>query len=180
MERKVILFIAMSLDGYIAKPDDDISFLSMVGQEGEDYGYASFVKNVDTVIWGRRTYEKVLSFGVEFPHAGRNVFVMTSKPLQDYGPVRFYSGSVKELIERLKRQDGKNIYVDGGSVLVNEMLRYQLIDEFYISVIPILLGDGIPLFRKGIPEQKLKLAGSQHFEKGLVQMHYVRTVNETE
>lgn len=176
-DRKVILYIAMSLDGYIAKPDDDISFLSIVEQEGQDYGYANFIKNVDTVILGRKTFDKVLSMGFEFPHADKKVFVITRNPKANYGSVRFYSGDLTELVSRLKNETGENIFVDGGSMLVSEMMKLNLIDEFYISVIPIVLGDGISLFKQGLPELKLKLLSSKSFEKGLVQLHYVRAEN---
>ena len=77
--RKVIVYIAQSLDGFIAKPDGDIQWLSIVEKEGEDYGYNAFVESVDTVFMGRKTYEKVLSFGIEFPHKGRKCYVLTSQ-----------------------------------------------------------------------------------------------------
>lgn len=77
MSRKVILYIAMSLDGYIAKEDDTIDFLSKVETPGEDYGYAEFTKTVDTIIWGRKTYDKVKLFGIDFPHQDKNVFVLS-------------------------------------------------------------------------------------------------------
>lgn len=165
----------MSLDGYIAKPGDDISFLSMVEQEGQDYGYASFTAETDTVIWGRRTYDKVLSFGIEIPHRDKQVFVITRTPRPPKGNIIFYTGKLRQLIEQLKTQDGKHIYIDGGAELVNELLKENLIDEFYISVIPILLGEGISLFKPGRSETELKLRSAKSFEKGLVQLHYIRS-----
>ncbi len=77
MKRKVILYIAMSLDGYIAKQDDNIDFLSIVESPGEDYGYAEFLNNIDTIIWGRRTFDKVLSFGNGVPHKDKKVYVIS-------------------------------------------------------------------------------------------------------
>ncbi|HEY8397715.1 MAG TPA: hypothetical protein VIK80_07240 [Flavihumibacter sp.] len=77
-QRLCILYIAMSLDGYIAGPNDSIDFLSVVEQEGEDYGYAEFQKEVDVLIWGRRTYDKFLSFGVDFPHRDKKCYVVSS------------------------------------------------------------------------------------------------------
>ncbi len=173
-ERKVILYIAMSLDGFIAKKDDDISFLSMVEQESEDYGYSDFIRNIDTVILGRKTYSKVLEMGFGFPHSDKETYIITrtSKPKENL--VNFYTGNINELIETLKNKNGKNIFVDGGAEVVNELLKDDLIDEFYISIIPILLGDGIPLFKGSNPELKLKLVSSKKFAKGLVQLHYVR------
>jgi len=173
-ERKVILYIAMSLDGYIATPNDDIGFLSMVAQEDEDYGYKAFIATVDAVIMGRRTYDKVLSMGFDFPHSNVDAYIVTRTPRPTVGTIKFYTGSLKALVARLKGHPGKNIFVDGGALVVNELLKENLIDEFYISIIPILLGDGISLFKGGRPETSLKLIGSKQFDKGLVQLHYVQ------
>lgn len=172
MPRKLILYIAMSLDGYIAKTDDDLSFLSMVEQEGQDYGYEAFIKSVDTVILGRRTYDKVLSMGFDFPHADKESYIITRSPRPAIGSVQFYTGDLKTLVEGLKAKSGKNIFCDGGAELVQALLKHKLIDELIISVIPILLGDGIRLFKDGRPEQKLKLLSVKGFEKGLTQLHY--------
>ena len=172
--RKVILYIAMSLDGFIAKHDDDISFLSQVEQEGEDYGYSAFIEIVDTVILGRKTYDKVLSMGFEVPYGERDVYVLTRSSNPDSGTVHYYSGNLTDLISRLKKQDGKNIYCDGGAETVHAFVRDDLFDELIISIIPILLGDGIRLFGQNFQEQQLQLIQSRSFEKGLVQLHYIR------
>jgi dihydrofolate reductase len=177
MNRKLILYIAMSLDGFIAKPDGDISFLSQVEQEGEDYGYSEFIQTVDTVILGRKTYDKVLSMDLDLPYGDRIVYVLTRSSQQESGKVHFYSGSLPELISSLKSQEGKHIYCDGGAETVNRLLQDNLFDELIISIIPVLLGDGIRLFGKAFQEQKLKLVKTKSFEKGLVLLHYIRTIN---
>ncbi len=177
MDRQVVLYIATSLDGYIAKPNDDLDFLSLVAREGEDYGYGDFIKTVDTVILGRKTYDKVLSFGIPFPHADKQTFVITRTPKAATGNVTFYNGDLSELVKSLKMKTGKNIFIDGGAEIVHALLTLNLIDEFVISVIPVMLGDGISLFRPGRPETKLKLINSQHFGSGLVQSHYIRSNN---
>ncbi|WP_158858476.1 dihydrofolate reductase family protein [Lunatibacter salilacus] len=174
MNRKVFLFIATSLDGYIAQPNDNLDFLSMVEQEGEDYGYSEFVKTVDTVIVGRRTYDKVLSMGVDFPYADKDVYIITRTPRPDEGHVKFYTGELKHLIETLKSTKGKNIFCDGGAEIVNELLRNDLVEEFIISIIPIFVGDGTKLFKDGRPEQRLDLISVKQFDKGLAQLHYRR------
>lgn len=176
-DRKVILYIAVSLDGYIAAPGDDLSFLSLVEEKGEDYGYGDFVETVDTVIVGRRTYDKVLSMGVDHLYAGKDAYVVTRTPRPDSGSVKFYPGSLKTLIARLKAESGKHIFVDGGAEVVNELLCEDLIDEFIISVIPVLLGEGIRLFKDGRPELKLELISTRQFFKGLAQLHYKRIDN---
>lgn len=173
--RNVILFIAMSLDGYIATPNDSLDFLSVVEQEGEDYGYGAFVQGIDTVILGRKTYDKVMTLVSEFPHANKNTYIITRTPREAIGSVQFYTGGLTELVSGLKQQPGKDIFVDGGAEVVYEMLKASLIDEFYISVIPILLGDGIRLFKPGFPETNLTLISSKTFEKGLTQLHYKRS-----
>lgn len=175
--RKVILYIATSLDGYIAKANDDISFLSIVEQEGQDYGYSDFIKTVDAVIVGRRTYDKVISMGFDFPHTDKDSYIITRAPRPNIGSVKFYSGDLKLLVDKLKSEDGKNIFCDGGAEIVNELLKANLIDEFIISVIPILLGNGIKLFRDKRLEQKLELVSVKSFDKGLTQLHYKRISN---
>jgi dihydrofolate reductase len=174
MNRKVILYIAMSLDGFIAKPDGDISFLSEVELEGEDYGYSAYLETVDAVILGRKTYEKILSMGIDKPYGEREIFVLTHNPKPGTNKLTYYSGSLPKLISSLKSKSGKNIYCDGGAETVQRLLQDDLIDEFFISIIPILLGDGISLFNKRFQEQKLQLITSKSFEKGLVQLHYLR------
>ncbi len=172
--RKVILFIATSLDGYIAKPNDDLGFLSIVQKEGEDYGYAAFINTVDTVVLGRKTYDWVLTQVPEFPHTDKDSFIITRTERPSIGKTNFYTGKPKDLIVQLKAGDGKNIFIDGGSEIVNELLREDLIDEFIISVIPIFVGNGTRLFKDGRPEQQLTLVSVKQFDKGLVQLHYRR------
>ncbi|MES2656434.1 MAG: dihydrofolate reductase family protein [Bacteroidota bacterium] len=171
-ERKVIVYIATSLDGYIAGPNDDLTFLNTVEQEGEDYGYKEFIADIDTIIIGRRTYDKVLAMVPEYLHPDKDVYVITRTPKPGIGKLKFYTDNLQQLVKELKQQQGKNIFVDGGAQIINELLKSKLIDEFYISVIPVLLGKGIPLFDNNGPEQYLKLNSSKQFDKGLVQLHY--------
>lgn len=170
--RQVILYIAMSLDGYIAKPNDDLSFLSLVEKKGEDYGYQEFIKTIDTVIMGRKTYDWVMKHVKIFPHKDLDVYIITRSHRHNAGKIKFYSGDLKELVLALKKVQGKDIFIDGGAEIVNELLREKLIDEFYISIIPVLLGDGVRLFNSGFPEQKLKLISSLQFDTGLNQLRY--------
>lgn len=172
--RKLVLFIAMSLDRYIAKQDDDISFLKAVEQEGEDYGYSEFIESVDTVILGRKTYDKISSMGFDLPYGDRKVYVLTRTPKPDSGNIQFYSGSLSDLISSLKSQEGKHVYCDGGAETVHQLLQEDLIDELVISIIPILLGDGISLFKGALQEKKLEFVNAKTFEKGLVQLTYIR------
>lgn len=172
--RKISLFIAMSLDGYIAKPNDDLSFLNLVQREGEDYGYAKFTGSIDTLIIGRKTYDYVLkNVGAShYDNGQRDVYVITRNQRPKIGRTTFFTGSLPDLVKRLKSEDGKNIYCDGGAEVINELLKHDLIDEFIISVIPVLLGEGTRLFKDGRPEQQLEFAQVETFDTGLAQLHY--------
>ena len=174
--RKISLFIAMSLDGYIAKPNDDLSFLKIVEKEGEDYGYAEFTARIDTIIIGRKTYDYVLKeIGAShYDNGQRDVYVITRTERPQVGRTTFYTGNLTELVDRLKSESGKNIYCDGGAEAINELLKHDLIDEFIISVIPVLLGNGTRLFKDGRPEEILEFITTKTFETGLTQLHYKR------
>jgi len=170
--RKLILYISCSLDGYIAQPGDDLSFLGKVQREGEDYGYNDFTSTVDTVIMGRRTYDWILNQGVDFPHQDKESYIITRTERPSENGMNFYNGNLRDLIVKLKSENGKNIFCDGGAEIVNELLKEKLFDELIISVIPVLLGNGIRLFKEGIPAQDLALVSSKSFESGLMQLHY--------
>jgi dihydrofolate reductase len=174
--RKILLFIATSLDGYIAKPNDDLSFLKIVEKEGEDYGYSEFTSNIDTLIIGRKTYDYVVNeiSSSHYNDGHQDVYVITRSDRPSLGKTTFYSGDLSELVQRLKSEKGKNIYCDGGAEIVNELLKHDLIDEFIISVIPILVGKGTRLFNDNRPEQLLEFISAKSFETGLTQLHYKR------
>lgn len=174
--QKLSLFIATSLDGYIASANDDLSFLKLVEKEGEDYGYFEFKSNTDTIILGRKTYDYVLNEigSSHYDNGEQDVYVITRTSRPGIGRTTFYTGNLTELVMRLKAESKKNIYCDGGAEIINELLQHDLIDEFIISVIPILLGDGKKLFQNGRPEQELQLVNSKSFDTGLTQLHYVR------
>jgi len=173
---KLSLFIAASLDGFIAKPNDDLSFLKLVEKEGEDYGYAAFTDTVDTILVGRKTYDYVLKEigSSHYDNGKRDVYVITRNERPQVGRTTFYTGNLVKLVERLKGENGKNIYCDGGAEVINELLKHDLIDEIIISVIPVLLGNGNRLFKDGRPEQILELIKAKAFETGLTQLHYRR------
>ncbi|WP_312788993.1 dihydrofolate reductase family protein [Sphingobacterium sp.] len=172
--RKISLFIAMSLDGYIAKPNNDLSFLKLVEKEGEDYGYAEFTSQIDTIIVGRKTYDYVIDEigGAHYDNGQRDVYVITRTERPQSGRTIFYTGELTKLVTRLKSGSGKNIYCDGGAEVINELLKYDLIDDFVISVIPVLLGNGTRLFKDGRPEQALEFITAKAFDTGLTQLHY--------
>lgn len=131
-KRKLILYIAMSLDGYIATKEGNLDFLSMAEKKGEDYGYARFISTIDTVILGRKTYDKVLSMGFDYPHADKESYVITRRQRPGTEKLHFYSGDLKELVAQLKSREGKNIFCDGGAEIVHLLMKDDLIDEYIL------------------------------------------------
>jgi len=173
-ERKLILYISMSLDGFIATEDDDLSWLSVVEKEGEDYGYADFIETVDTYIVGRITYEKVLALtGGIFPQAETlDCYVITRQERESENGVSFYNGDIETLVNNLKTEERKHIYCDGGGQIVKLLIEKDLIDEYIISVIPVMLGSGKRLFSGDTPFVKLRALPFKSYDSGLVQLHY--------
>ena len=177
--RKLTINIATSLDGYIAKPNDDLSFLKLVEKEGEDYGYGDFIATIDTIILGRKTYDWVLKeIGPSYYDNGeRSVYVITRTERPSVGNTTFFTGDLAKLVRQLKVESSrKNIYCDGGAEIINELLKNDLIDEFIISIIPVLVGNGTRLFKEGRPEQQLEFMSARTYDTGLVQVNYKRKI----
>jgi dihydrofolate reductase len=164
------VYIATSLDGFIARPDGALDWLSVVKRDGEDYGYAKFAATVDTLVMGRATYDVVLGFG-GWPYAGKRVIVLTHRPAPGRHGAELVDSSPAELAARLEREGARRVYVDGGAV-IRQFLAADLIDDLTISVIPVVLGAGIPLFGPGTPEVPIALDGVEAFPSGLVQVRY--------
>lgn len=176
MMRKLSLFIATSVDGFIAKPNDNLDFLKRVAKEGEDYGHAAFMSQVDTLILGRKTYDYVVrEIGPTYYDNGeRDVYVITRTERPPQGRTVFYTGELKGLVERLKSEPGQTIYCDGGAEVINELLRHDLVDEMTISMVPTLVGEGVRLFQDGGSEHTLELVHAKSYDTGLVQFQYRR------
>ncbi|MEN6429141.1 MAG: dihydrofolate reductase family protein [Phycisphaerales bacterium] len=169
---KTILYIASSLDGYIARADGNIDWLSVVDGEGTDYGYAEFYAGVDAIVMGSRTYEQVLSFG-DWPYPGRQVFVFTRRSLERITPeVNLTDQHPSEFVHGLDRAGIRTLWLAGGGDLIASFMRDKLIDEYIISIIPSVLGAGIPLFKNPLPQHHLRLVKSTNYPDGLIQLHY--------
>lgn len=178
--RKVILYISMSLDGFIATQDDDLSFLSVVEQEGEDYGYQEFVKTIDTYIVGRKTYTKIVEIVGHFPQAKEyDCYVITRQAIKVQDGVTFFNGNIRELIENLRSKPGKNIYCDGGGEIVQLFMQEDLIDEYIVSIIPVILGQGKRLFLGHTFQRAISLMWEKKYDSGLVQLAYRRDRSST-
>src|SRR5690606_16154938 len=174
--RKISLFIAMSLDGFISKPNDDLGFLKLLDKVGEDYGYTRFKDKIDTFIIGRKTYDYVQrEIGTSHYDDGkRDVYVVTRTQRPKIGRTTFYTGNLTDLVAQLRSRNGGGIYCDGGAEVIDEMLKLDRIDELIISIVPVLLGNGTRLFKDGRDEQLLEFVTARTFSTGLVQLHYKR------
>jgi len=170
MRPRCSVFIATSLDGFIARRDGSIDWLSIVETPGEDYGYARFFANVDALVMGRGTYDTVRGFP-SWPYGDKRCVVLTHNPPEPAHGERFHTGSPQPLLEQLHVDGVRRVYVDGGAV-IRQFLAADLIDDLTLSIIPVLLGDGLPLFEDGGPGKRLRLEASQAFPSGLVQLRY--------
>ena len=168
-KRKVMLFIASSLDGYIAGTDGDISWLL----SDQDYGYRDFLERIDTVVMGRKTYDQLLGMG-DYPYRGMDCYVFSRSAMGGDENAEFVNGPVDEFVQGRLANEGKDIWLVGGSELINHFMMADLVDELVISVHPIVLGQGIPLFKAGTPTCMLRLVEARSFSSGLVQSRYVR------
>lgn len=164
------VYIAASLDGFIARPSGAIDWLSIVERPGEDYGWKAFFDSVDTLLMGRKTYETALGFNA-WPYAGKRCVVLTHEAPSSRHGEAFYRGDLTELVDRLGKEGARRVYVDGGTVIA-QLLAAQLIDDVTVSVIPILLGEGVPLSPKMGGDVRLALTDHRAFESGLVQLRY--------
>jgi dihydrofolate reductase len=166
--RPVKLFIATSLDGFIADKNGGIDWLFT----DQDYGYADFYAAIDTTLTGYKTYADMLGFG-EFPFRGKTNYVFSRHHHQaDDNPVTFISADIAAFVQQLKQQPGKDIWLVGGGQINEVLLQAGLIDELIISIHPIMLGEGRPLFAGRTERQDFTLTGTRAFETGLVQLNY--------
>ncbi len=176
MPRKCSVFVATSLDGFIARPDGNIDWLEPAagGPEDGDFGYQVFLDSVDALIMGRKTFEKVLSFP-EWPYGKKQIIVLSGSlrdiPAAVPDTVRLLNLAPQQIIDQLAREGLSSFYVDGG-VTIQRFLAAGLIDEMTITVIPVLLGTGIPLFGPLEADVPLKLLSSESYSCGFVQSRY--------
>lgn len=156
--RKVVVYIANSLDGYIATKEESVHWLDETEAEG-DNGFAAFYETIDTVIMGKKTYDWVMNQELEeFPYKRKSCYVYTnSTNAVNNEDVTFVQGEVSELIHQLQQQPGKDIWIVGGGELLHHYIKENLVDEYIITIAPIILGSGIPLFKELHTNINLKL-----------------------
>lgn len=175
--RKLKVFIAMSLDGYLAAPGDDLSFLEQLPPTGEDHGYQAFMQDIDTVVMGRKTYSKLLSMEVSVPHEGCMHYVFTrNKGLtSETSAVEYITSDPVAWMKEKKESAGKSIYCDGGASLLRVFWEANLVDEWIVSIIPVILGKGIRLFEQTQEEfipLWLQPSTVKQYKSGLIQLNF--------
>ncbi|HET7537489.1 MAG TPA: dihydrofolate reductase family protein [Candidatus Didemnitutus sp.] len=169
--RKLIYYVAASLDGCIARRDGAVDWLPTPTAK-EDYGYAKFLGRVDTLLMGRKTYEQMLTFG-PWAYGERKCYVLTRKWAgQRDVHAEFIGGNIATLVRRLKRQPGRDIWLVGGGESAHACFEAGVVDEIILTQVPVLLGDGLPLFLPRETSDRLVLKDSHAFTEGLVQLSY--------
>jgi dihydrofolate reductase len=174
--RKVILYIAVSIDNYIAKPDGDTSWLHAPEYtiENEDFGYTDFIKGIDTTLMGHNTYKVVMGFDVPFPYADQTNYVFTKSQKANDEHAEFINNNIPEFISSIKNKPGKDIWLIGGSEINALLLDHNLIDEMIITQVPVILGSGLPLFTNPKHSVPFLLKDSKSYKNGFVQLTYIR------
>ena len=169
---KVSVFIGTSVDGFIARPNGGLDFLPPGG--GEPHGYDEFMESVDALVIGRKTFETVLAFP-EWPYGKKRVVVLSNRPL-DFSAVRGdvveqMAGPPSEIVSKLAASGVRHVYVDGG-VTIQRFLRAGMVHRLIITHVPVLIGEGIPLFGALPHDIRLRHVSTQHYASGLVKTEY--------
>ena len=161
---EIVYYVAASLDGFIATPDGGIDWLKPFENTGEDYGYGEFYASIEAVLMGRKTYEQCLQFP-EWPYAGKPYWVFS----------RATGNTASSVVAEMKGRGIRRAWLVGGGKLAAAFRAEGLITEYIVSVIPVLLGSGIPLFDGAAPAETLRLVGTKNYESGIVQLRYFST-----
>ncbi|KKH49348.1 dihydrofolate reductase family protein [Methanosarcina sp. 1.H.A.2.2] len=171
---RIKLYIACSLDGFIAQENGSIDWLTEYESSPKtDYGYSEFYASISTVLMGRKTYEQVLSFG-DWPYGEKKTYVFTrqKEPLLRENNVEFVSGDVGEFMRQVQENTDEDIWLVGGSQLIKAFLEEDLVQDLIIFVVPLILGSGIPLFDRIGKEVRLRMIDTERYESGLARLEY--------
>jgi dihydrofolate reductase len=173
-QRKIIVYIAVSADGSIARPDGDVSWLDRPRPKG-NYGMGEFGKSIDTILWGRKTYSKGIEMGMKDGGFGSKIkdYLFSRQPQKSLlKGFELVTEPIRPFVERLRAQPGKDIWMMGGGGIIASFLDEGEIDEFSFHVIPIFIGEGIPLIQPRHLSMPLKLLSTKKFSDGVVHLHY--------
>lgn len=172
--RKAVLYIAMSIDGYIADSKGGVAWLGGDGSDRENRGtYPRFIKTIDTIIMGYKTYRQIVDelFPGKWVYADKKSYVLTYDEQESTEEIVFLKGDLTQLVQKLKQEDGKDIWICGGADIVNQLWGRHWVDRYHITVIPTILGDGIRLFEKHDSIIPLRLLSTQSYD-GMVDLVY--------
>lgn len=171
-QRNIVLFTATSLDGYIAAKDESLEWLFKVEGEG-DNGFSAFYETIDTILMGRKTYDWIINHTNDFSYKNKECYVFSRQENKDTDEVTFIKDDIIEFANKLKKQEGKNIWMVGGGELLHSFLKEKLIDEFILTIAPAIIGEGVPLFKEADYQVDLILKGTKCFNQ-FVEVHYER------
>ena len=169
--RKLKLYITASIDGYIAPPDGDLDWLVGYPVPSKE-DHKNFLDSVDTVIIGGNTYRNMFCMDILWPYKDKTVYIVTRHSVMEKEGVNFITENIAETISKLKGQNGKDIWLVGGAELTSILLDYDLIDEMIITTVPIILGNGIPLFSKITKESQWEISIYHKYKNVVTQSHY--------
>jgi len=175
---KPVLYIATSLDAFIARPDGNIDWLTSIpSPQTGDYGYAEFLKSIGTTIMGRKTYNEIIGFGVDWPYIGLDSYIVTSdKELKIQSPETYLlTEKIKDFVAKTKSKANKDIWLIGGGQLITTFINEGILDKMIITIIPKIIGEGIPLFADKPIESNWKLIETKSFDTGVVNLTYEKT-----
>ena len=170
--RKTVLYIAMSLDGYVADNKGGVEWLHGDGSEPESMGtYFDFYETIDTIVMGYNTYHQITTelSPDKWVYEGKRCFVTTSREIEPHDDIIFTAEDPTILVEKLRAEEGKDIWICGGAAVAQALIAGDMIDEYRISIIPVLLGDGIPLFAETRKELKLRSSSQSN---GITELYY--------
>jgi dihydrofolate reductase len=173
--KKIKLYIATSIDGYIARNDGDLDWLTEFPNPDKiDYGYQKFFEPVDTIIMGGNTYRSILSMDVLWPYKDKPTYIITHNWVNSGDTIHPIKEDIIESITKLREEEGKDIWLVGGGKLVTMLLNNEMIDEMIITTIPVILGRGIPLFPDNPKESEWKVANNICYKNGVSQITYIK------
>ncbi|HBH47016.1 MAG TPA: dihydrofolate reductase [Bacteroidales bacterium] len=174
---QIKLYIACSLDGYIARENHSLDWLNnFPNPDNSDYGYHAFIQNIDILVMGRKTYDEIMGFDVDWPYKDYKTFVLTSQSDFKVLTTETYvlNAINAPIIEQLKSASSKNIWIVGGSKVIAQFINLNALDEMMIFMIPVVLGSGISLFADKIKETPFKLIKAESYKSGAVMLSYTR------
>lgn len=174
--RKIVLYIAASLDNYVARPDGNVDWLDDPDYvlEGEDFGYYKFYETIDTTLMGNNTYNEVLGYNVPFPYPDKVNYVFSRSEKEKDENVKYITSDIVSFVKDLQNSPGKDIWLIGGGEINSMFLENDLIDRIILTLIPITLGAGIPMFPAHSGESKFNIETAETYKNGFCKLIYNR------